>query len=222
MSALLTLDSIAKTYVQGEQELQVLKGVTLSFQRGESVSIMGPSGSGKSTLLHIIGTLDQATSGTLSVDGQEPANMGEEALARFRNEVIGFVFQDHHLLPQYTVMENVLLPTRAFSDGPDRTERAKGLLEQVGLGHRLTHRPAQLSGGERQRVAIARALINEPSLVLCDEPTGNLDGETAAVVTDLLLKLHSDAQNLLIVVTHSEALAARCSKQLALSDGRLA
>jgi len=222
LSASLTLEQITKTYQQGESPVKVLNGVSLTMSGGESLSIMGPSGSGKSTLLHIIGTLDQPSGGSLRVDDQAPFDMDEGALARFRNEVIGFVFQDHHLLPQYTVMENVLLPTRAFPDSRDQQDRANRLLERVGLAHRLKHRPAQLSGGERQRVAIARALINEPTLLLCDEPTGNLDSETAAAVADLLLELHREEQNIMIVVTHSDILARRCVRATALSAGKLA
>lgn len=219
--ALLKLESITKTYHQSATAIHVLKEVSLSMQAGESISIMGPSGSGKSTLLHIIGSLDHASSGMLVIDGRQPLSLPEDELARFRNEMIGFVFQDHHLLPQYTVLENVLLPSHAFKDSPDRTERAHALLDSVGLTQRIAHRPSQLSGGERQRVAIARALINQPSILLCDEPTGNLDDQTAASVADLLLELHIRERNVLIVVTHSARLARRCGRSHLLSGGLL-
>lgn len=215
------MSQITKSYREGDQALQVLAGVALELEGGDSLSIMGPSGSGKSTLLHIIGTLDRPSSGTLAIDGQDPFALDEKGLARFRNQAIGFVFQDHHLLPQYSVLENVLLPCFAFPGGPDREPRARQLLEKVGLSARLEHRPAELSGGERQRVAIARALIQAPKLLLCDEPTGNLDGETAALITDLLLDLHREERNILVVVTHSEALAARCAKPMVLRAGKL-
>ena len=176
---------------------------------------------GKSTLLHIIGTLDRPSSGSLSVEGVDPFDLSEPELARFRNKTMGFVFQDHHLLPQYSVLENVLIPTRAHAGGPDREERARMLLGRVGLERRLDHRPAELSGGERQRVAIARALINNPLLLLCDEPTGNLDEKTAEAVSQLLFDLHREEQNLLILVTHSRSLGNRCQKQGKLAQGRL-
>jgi len=165
--------------------------------------------------------LDQPDGGTMVVDGRAPFNLSEQELALFRNEMIGFVFQDHHLLPQYTVLENVLLPTRAFPEGTSKRERAEQLLERVGLSHRLNHRPAQLSGGERQRVAIARALINKPVLLLCDEPTGNLDTDTATTVADLLTELHAQENTILILVTHSAELARRCGRHMVLQAGRL-
>jgi len=207
----------------GSSAVHVLNGASLSASAGESIAIMGPSGSGKSTLLHCVGTLEPPTSGSVRIDGNDPFGLPEAQIARFRNETIGFVFQDHHLLPQYTVLENTLLPTVAFagssaSEGGE--ERARALLERVGLGHRLLHRPAELSGGERQRVAIARALINQPGLLLCDEPTGNLDGKSAEAVADLLLELHSDARSVLLVVTHSQRLATRFARRIELENGR--
>jgi lipoprotein-releasing system ATP-binding protein len=189
------------------------------LQAGESLAITGPSGSGKSTLLHIVGTLDEPTSGTVRIDEQDPFALPEPELARFRNRTIGFVFQDHHLLPQYSVLENALIPTLAYPGGEDLRHRAVELLTKVGLDHRLDHRPAQLSGGERQRVAIARALINRPGLLLCDEPTGNLDVDTAASVADLLLELQELEQNILIAVTHSLELAARFPRHFELREG---
>ena len=170
----LTLNDITKRYDTGADVVDVLRGVSFELSGGGAAAITGPSGSGKSTLLHIIGTLDTPTSGCVAIGGQDPFALSEPELARFRNESIGFVFQDHHLLPQYSVFENTLIPTLAFTDASSGRERALELLNRVGLEHRLEHRPAQLSGGERQRVAIARALINQPELLLCDEPTGNL------------------------------------------------
>ena len=180
-----------------------------------------PSGCGKSTLLHILGTLDTPDGGSVQFDGSDPFSLEETELARFRNRTIGFVFQDHHLLPQYSVLENVMLPALAFAGKIDDT-RARHLLERVGLSHRLTHLPAQLSGGERQRVAIARALINHPLLLLCDEPTGNLDPKTASGVADLLFELQHEEQNLMIIVTHDLQLADRCPRRYAAVDGSLA
>ena len=170
---------------------------------------MGPSGSGKSTLLHILGALDTPSSGSVTLEGANPFELSEKALATFRNEKVGFVFQDHCLLPQCSVLENVLMPTLVSQTNSDRTERARMLLEQVGLTERLDHRPAELSGGEKQRVALARALINEPVLLLCDEPTGNLDRKASDVVASLLLELHERQETILVVVTHSVDLASR-------------
>jgi len=176
---------------------------------GDAVAIMGPSGSGKSTLLHIIGALDTPSSGTVSLDGANPFELDEKALAAFRNEKVGFVFQDHCLLPQCSVLENVLTPTLVSRSNHDRSKRALSLIDQVGLNERLDHRPAELSGGEKQRVALARALVNEPVLLLCDEPTGNLDHKSAETVASLLLELHARQKTILVVVTHSADLASR-------------
>lgn len=208
--ALLVLEKIARSFQTGESKVAVLKNINLQLERGDSMAIVGPSGSGKSTLLHLIGTLDRADQGRICLAGHNPLEFSELELARFRNEHIGFVFQDHHLLPQYSVLENVLMPTLAFKRA-NQEERARNLLDRVGLAHRLEHRPAELSGGERQRVAIARALINNPELLLCDEPTGNLDSATAGSVADLLFDLHKQENNLMILVTHSPELAARCA-----------
>ena len=166
--------------------VQVLRNISFSFTGGVSVAITGPSGSGKSTLLHIVGTLERPSSGRVEINNTDPFMLSEPELAQYRNTVIGFVFQEHHLLPQYSVLENVLVPTFAFKQQPDATERARELLRRVGLTHRLSHRPGELSGGERQRVAIARALINQPDILLCDEPTGNLDTATTETIADLL------------------------------------
>ncbi len=203
--------------------VEVLRGVSLELAAGEAMAVTGPSGSGKSTLLHLLGTLEPPTSGTVRLDGCDPFSLSEPELARFRNETIGFVFQDHHLLPQYSVLENVLMPTLAFP-GADRGKAgawARQLLDRVGLEERLTHRPAELSGGERQRVAVARALVNQPALLLCDEPTGNLDRATADSVADLLFELHQEAGNILLVVTHSLPLAERFGRRIELEAGRV-
>lgn len=218
---LVQLNGIKKTYNEGDQAVKVLTGVDLSMDRGESLSIMGPSGCGKSTLLHLLGTLDNPDLGVFTIGGKDPFGLDKAELALFRNRTLGFVFQDHHLLPQYSVLENVLLPTHAFKDGGSREERARKLLDRVGLSHRLDHRPAELSGGERQRTAIARALINEPALLLCDEPTGNLDEKTADSVANLLFELHKEENNAMIIVTHDPDLAKRCARQTTLHEGKL-
>lgn len=218
----LVVDQVTKEYPSRARPLVVLRGCSLQLERGENLAIVGPSGSGKSTLLNIIGTLDRPTSGRVTLDSRDPATMDEAQLAAFRNGQIGFVFQDHHLLPQCSVLENALVP--ALASGPaqlDDIQRGRQLLERVGLADRLDHLPAELSGGERQRVAIARALLRRPTLVLADEPTGNLDRSTAAGVAELLLELQRQEQTILIVVTHSGELAERLQRQLELDGGRL-
>ena len=199
--------------------VEVLRDISFNFMGGTSVAITGPSGSGKSTLLHIVGTLEKPSGGQVEINNTDPFTLSEPELARYRNAVIGFVFQEHHLLPQYSVLENVLVPTLAFKQKPDATQRAHELLERVGLTHRTSHRPAELSGGERQRVAIARALINQPGILLCDEPTGNLDTATSETIANLLFELHRAEQNILIVVTHNLVLASSFQQHLQLSDG---
>ena len=175
------------TFGNGDRIVRVLNGITFELRGGQSLAVMGPSGSGKSTLLHLIGTLDQPTSGTIEINSKNPFALSEPDLAQFRNQGIGFVFQDHHLLPQYSVLENVMLPALAFKrNSSDPKSRALSLLKRVGLEHRVEHYPAQLSGGESQRTAVARALMNEPSIILCDEPTGNLDHANAESVAALL------------------------------------
>ncbi len=218
----LELDDVTKHFMLQERQVDVLLGVTLEVRPGEAVVVTGPSGSGKSTLLHLIGGLDRPSSGTIRVGGIDPQALSEPDLARFRNRQVGFVFQDSHLLPQYSVLENVLLPTHAFpsESSGDADELARSLLDRVGLGHRLEHRPAELSGGERQRVAVARALINQPPLLLCDEPTGSLDARNAREIGDLLHEIHSEGGLQLIVVTHSPDLAATFSRRLELREGR--
>ena len=219
----LAVRGLRKQFEQGGQPLRVLDGIDLDLEAGESLAVTGPSGSGKSTLLHVLGTLDEPTGGAVKIGGRDPFALAEPELARFRNEVIGFVFQDHHLLPQYSALENVLIPALAFGR-PDaaRQRRARDLLERVGLGDRADHRRAALSGGECQRVAVARALINSPRLLLCDEPTGNLDRATAESVAGLLFALHREEGNILVVVTHSEELASRCDRRIELTQGRCA
>ena len=206
---MLEISRVAKQYPSPRGPLSVLSGVSLSLKRGDAAAIMGPSGAGKSTLLYIAGGLVPPTAGTVTLDGANPYRLGEKQLAAFRNRKIGFIFQDHCLLPQCSVLENVLIPTLVAGDNTDAPPRARELLEQVGLADRLDHRPAELSGGEKQRVALARALILRPHLLLCDEPTGNLDEASAEMVAGLLMELHARQQTMLIVVTHSAALAAR-------------
>ena len=218
---MLNVENITKEYLTPRGPLRVLTDVSLSLNKGDAISIMGPSGSGKSTLLYLVGALEPPTSGTITLDEQDPFNLNEKQLAAFRNRHIGFVFQDHCLLPQCSVLENVLTPTLVSTNGEDATGRARTLLEQVGLKDRLDHRPAALSGGERQRVSLARALITRPQLLLCDEPTGNLDHHSAEVVASLLLDLHKQRQTILIVVTHSAELAARVPIRYHLVDQRL-
>lgn len=218
---MLTIDSVRKAYATRSGELEVLRDVSLSVARGSSVSIMGPSGCGKSTLLNIIATLDEPTSGTVTIDGCNPFELDEQALARFRNDRVGFVFQEHHLLPQCSVLENILIPTLAHAGSTGTIDRARELADRVGLTDRLDHRPAELSGGERQRVAIARALVNKPVLLVADEPTGNLDGKTADTVADLLIEVHHEVDAAMIVVTHSTTLAERFDTRFKLCEGHL-
>ena len=218
----LQAEDITKQYPTRADPIEVLRGVSLALDPGQNLAILGPSGSGKSTLLSILGTLETPTSGRVLLDGVDPAELAERQLAAFRSRRIGFVFQDHYLLPQCSVLENVLLP--AIPSGPVRSEtfqRAEMLLERVGLADRREHRPAELSGGERQRAALARALINSPDLLLADEPTGNLDRTTAEQVGQLLLELQKTEPMMLIVVTHSQRLADCLQTRLELDAGRL-
>ena len=218
----LIVESVTKQFPTRTEPLVVLRETNLRLTAGQNVAILGPSGSGKSTLLHILGTLDHPTSGSVELDGTNPFQLDERHLARFRNRYIGFVFQDHHLLPQLSALENVLVPTVA--DGrpsPTEVERARALLDRVGLGDRLDHRPAELSGGERQRVGVARALIRQPKLLLADEPTGNLDRHSAASVGQLLVELQQQENAMLVVVTHSPELANLLDQRYELVDGTL-
>ncbi len=224
---LLKLLEVSKRFepLSGADRLEVLRGITLDITHGESVAIVGPSGSGKSTLLNIIGTLDRPTSGQVLLEGKDLSQLDERQLAGVRNRQIGFVFQAHYLLPQCTVMENVIVPTLAGDRGPARdsaAERAKKLLQRVGLGERLAHRPGQLSGGERQRVAVVRALINRPQLLLADEPTGALDRATARQLARQLVELNREESVTLIVVTHALDLAREMGRVLELREGLLA
>ena len=218
---MLEVNNLTKEYRTPAGALPILSGINASWKRGDAIAVMGPSGSGKSTLLHIIGALDTPTSGTVSLDGQDPFKLKERDLARFRNDHVGFLFQDHGLLPQCTVLENVLTPTFVAASVNGAAERARKLLDQVGLSARIDHRPGELSGGEKQRVALARALIREPIMVLCDEPTGNLDRASAEVVASLLLELHKQQTTILVVVTHSSELAGKLPTRFELRDHKL-
>ena len=218
---MLEVINVSKDYPTPRGPLRVLSDVSLRLEPGQAASIMGPSGSGKSTLLHILGALDPPTSGTITLGGSNPYRLQERQLAAFRNEKVGFVFQDHCLLPQCTVLENVLTPTLVARSRNDFISRARSLLDQVGLSERLDHRPAELSGGEKQRVALARALINEPALLLCDEPTGNLDPRSAETVASILLELHERQTSILVVVTHSADLGSRFQLRYEMGDGNI-
>jgi lipoprotein-releasing system ATP-binding protein len=218
---LLEVKNLSKEYPTPRGALAILSDVSLSLRRGEAIAVTGPSGSGKSTLLYVVGALEPPTSGAVTLDGRDPFTLPDRKLAAFRNKEIGFVFQDHCLLPQCTVLENVLAPTLVSGTRGDDIERARSLLEQVGLTDRLEHLPGELSGGEKQRAALARALIREPALLLCDEPTGNLDGGSAARVASLLLQLHERRQTILILVTHSLELAARLPARYELHERQL-
>ena len=218
----LTVEDLTKEYPTRGEPLVVLREVSLQLGDRESLAVVGPSGSGKTTLLSILGTLEPPTKGRVLYAGTDPFALSERELAAFRSRSVGFVFQEHHLLPQCTVLENVLVPTIALgTTSAEQLARARDLLERVGLGERLEHRPAELSGGERQRAALARALINRPAVLLADEPTGNLDRSTADRVADLMLKLQAEEASILIVVTHSQRLAERMGRQMELDEGRL-
>ena len=222
---MLQVSSVCKQYPTPRGPLQVLSDVTLALSPGDAAAVTGPSGSGKSSLLYILGALEPPSSGAVTLDDRNPFALSASGLADFRNTEIGFVFQDHCLLPQCSVLENVLVPTlvamHGATTGNDDTARARSLIEQVGLGDRIDHRPGELSGGEKQRVAIARALIRQPRLMLCDEPTGNLDQASASMVASLLLDLHQRQQNILVVVTHSARLASQFPIRFEIVDGRL-
>jgi len=215
----LRISKIYKSFEHIHHTVSVLQDVSFETVQCQSLVMTGPSGSGKSTLLHLIGALDKPSSGEIAINGTSLLNLSELELAKFRNQMIGFVFQDHHLLPQYSVLENVLIPTMAFKNmSPNPQKRAIDLLEKIGLADRISHRPAELSGGERQRVAIARALINQPSIILCDEPTGNLDHDTANTVISLLFDLHQTEQNILVVVTHNQDLEHRFDRRFVFKE----
>jgi len=214
-------ENIIKEFETPSEPLRILDGVSVELNRGENLAIVGPSGSGKSTFLHIAGTLDQATSGRMALLGTELNQIPENQLPPFRNQHVGFIFQEHHLLPQLSALENVLIPVLATgSTDSQSVERAKRLLEAVGLTDRASHRPAELSGGERQRVAVARALIRNPVMLLADEPTGNLDPANAERIGQLLLELQQQEHTILICVTHSSALAAMFQRSVCLESGK--
>ena len=216
----LEVKDVRKEYPTRNEPLVVLNDVSLKLTAGENLAIVGPSGVGKSTLLHIMGTLDSPTAGEVRLNGEAPFELSEPQLAHFRNHNIGFIFQEHHLLPQLTVLENVLVPTIAEgAPGSEVVDRANYLLERVELTDCLDRRPAEISGGQRARVAVARALIQQPSLLLADEPTGNLDPKTADSITQLLLELQSHEKNILVVVTHSIRMAEQMQSCLSLDDG---
>lgn len=222
MNNLLQCHNVCKTYQEGELRTQVLKGVSFGIQAGELVSIIGTSGSGKSTLLHILGALDEATEGSVSFLGQDLSSLSSNKQANIRNQHLGFVYQFHHLLADFTALENVAMPLLIGGQKASRAKQAaQALLEKVGLGHRLSHRPSELSGGERQRVAIARALVNQPDLVLADEPTGNLDHKTALAIYDLMRQMNKEFGTAFLVVTHDSELAEKMDRQMHMQDGLL-
>jgi lipoprotein-releasing system ATP-binding protein len=218
----LVVEHLRKTFSTRAEPLVVLRDVSLALNGGQNAAILGPSGSGKSTLLFIVGTLDAPSSGSVRLSGVDPFSLPEKQLAEFRNRNIGFVFQDHYLLPQLTVLENVLIPAMAEgSPSAEVVERAKYLLGRIGLAERLEHRPAELSGGERQRAGVARALLLKPQLVLADEPTGNLDRKSAAAIGELLIEMQREEKTMLLVVTHSLELAQRFERRFEIDDGQM-
>ncbi len=218
---MLSVEGVSKAYPTPRGPLPVLEDVSFTLEAGGSLCVVGPSGSGKSTLLYILGTLERPSAGRVRMNGRDLQALPEPELAAFRNREVGFVFQDHFLLPQLSVLENVLAPTLVAAKDPEYPRRARGLLERVGLGDRLLHRPAELSGGERQRVALARALVMRPRLLLCDEPTGNLDADSARAVADLILELHGAESSVLVLVTHSAELAERLPLRKRMAGRRL-
>ena len=222
MSSVLECNGLEKSFLEGREPLHILQGVDLVISHGEQVAIMGASGSGKSTLLHLLGGLDEPTAGTVRVDGQPVTGLSPKALGRLRNRALGFVYQFHHLLPEFTAQENVAMPLLVRGEQPAAAaEQAADMLERVGLSARLTHKPGELSGGERQRAAVARALVTRPLCVIADEPTGNLDRQNAEQVYGLMLELNQDLGTSLLVATHDPAIARRMDRTIQLEDGRL-
>jgi lipoprotein-releasing system ATP-binding protein len=216
------IENLVKSYKQGPRTVEALRGISLVFMGGESVAIVGASGAGKTTLVHILGTIDRPSGGRVLFDGEDVFTMGEKALARFRNRTVGFIFQFHHLLPEFTALENTMMP--ALIQGMRQKEaqrQAEGILEQVGLRNRMSHKPGELSGGEQQRVAVARSLILEPDVLLADEPTGNLDRETGEGVYRLIEQLNRERGITTIIVTHNEDIASRLPRRVRLVDGRV-
>jgi lipoprotein-releasing system ATP-binding protein len=215
------VNGLFKSFGYGPQKVEVLKGVDLQVKNKEVAIIMGPSGVGKSTLLHVLGLLDKADNGTILIAGKDVSNLNEKSMARMRNKNIGFVFQFHHLLPEFSALENVLMPAMIYGNGDETREYALHLLNLVGLSHRLNHKPAELSGGEQQRVAVARAIINKPGLVLADEPTGNLDKMNGEALFNLLLKLNNELGLTLLIVTHNDHMTASATRIIELEDGKI-
>jgi lipoprotein-releasing system ATP-binding protein len=220
--AVIHAEHLGKTYAEGKLRTPVFDGLSLSVAKGETVAILGASGAGKSTLLHLLGGLDTPTAGEVYVAGQKMSALSDAARGALRNKALGFVYQFHHLLPEFTALENVMLPVLLNGTAVrEASQRAQALLESVGLGHRLEHKPGELSGGERQRAAVARALVNHPACVLGDEPTGNLDEKTAATVFELMLALNREKHTSLVLVTHARSLARRMDRVLELHEGKL-
>jgi lipoprotein-releasing system ATP-binding protein len=219
---MIVLDNLSKTFIKDGNRIEVLRNLKLEVKKGDSLAVLGVSGAGKSTLIHIIGTLDHPTSGTLLIGGNNVFEWGEKQIASFRNRTIGFVFQFNNLLPEFTALENAMMPALISGLGRNQAaEKALQLLQEVGLEHRVKHKPGELSGGEQQRVAIARALVMEPEILLADEPTGNLDTETGKKIEDILIHLNREKKITLVVVTHNKMLADRMSKRIGLRDGEV-